>query len=457
MRYSKIIAFILAFVMLAGIIAGCGGGKASESTTLASGQATQAADKDTVSETTAGQEEKVVSIFVDSTMSESSYGEGMRAFEKETGIKVEQNVLAAEDFQKKLNISLMSGDTTDCFRNDNPIGIDDYARNGISMSLDELAKEYNYDLEATYGKYLMKTDGKIYSIPYLVFFWTVFYNKKLFDEAGVPYPSGKWTWDDYIATAKKLTNPEKKIYGSYMLDYDNYKYLLAGQKMVNAYKEDGTSNYDDQAFKDSLMFFKDLGDVHKVQPSFLEFRTKKLAWDGFMSGKYGMHFISTWYFALLGDSKNYPRDWKFGVAQTPVPADGQGDTNLGNAGYMLVNKNAAHPRAAFKFVTWVGENMYKYSKNIPPRQDLSVDEWNTFFKDIADQTGNDVTTEDIYKALIDNGLGFTSEKILGPIASQYSSIIDKEAELYLVGQQSLEDTVKNIKTRADEEIARLGK
>ena len=33
----------------------------------------------------------------------------------------------------------------------------------------------------------------------------LYYNKEIFDEAGVAYPTDSWTWDDLLAAAKKLT------------------------------------------------------------------------------------------------------------------------------------------------------------------------------------------------------------------------------------------------------------
>lgn len=44
----------------------------------------------------------------------------------------------------------------------------------------------------------------------------LFYNKTVFDAAGVAYPTNDWTWDDFRAAAKKLTNPAKNIYGTAM-------------------------------------------------------------------------------------------------------------------------------------------------------------------------------------------------------------------------------------------------
>src|SRR6266511_2698563 len=42
----------------------------------------------------------------------------------------------------------------------------------------------------------------------------VFYNKKLFDQAGVQYPPASyddqsWTWDKWLETARAVTKPDK--------------------------------------------------------------------------------------------------------------------------------------------------------------------------------------------------------------------------------------------------------
>ncbi len=42
----------------------------------------------------------------------------------------------------------------------------------------------------------------------------VWYRKDLFDEAGIPYPKNDWTWDDFYDICKKLTDPERGIWGA---------------------------------------------------------------------------------------------------------------------------------------------------------------------------------------------------------------------------------------------------
>lgn len=53
--------------------------------------------------------------------------------------------------------------------------------------------------------------------------WTtraIFYNKKLFDDAGIPYPTNDWTWDEFVDIAQALTIGEgvDKQYGWWSYD-----------------------------------------------------------------------------------------------------------------------------------------------------------------------------------------------------------------------------------------------
>ena len=50
-----------------------------------------------------------------------------------------------------------------------------------------------------------RVNGRQYGVPYAIHMNIFAYNKKLFDEAGIPYPSDDWNFDEFLAIAKKLT------------------------------------------------------------------------------------------------------------------------------------------------------------------------------------------------------------------------------------------------------------
>ena len=49
-----------------------------------------------------------------------------------------------------------------------------------------------------------EVDGAAYAVPYRNDSWVLYYNKALFDAAGVDYPDGSWTWDDYNDVTAEL-------------------------------------------------------------------------------------------------------------------------------------------------------------------------------------------------------------------------------------------------------------
>jgi multiple sugar transport system substrate-binding protein len=65
----------------------------------------------------------------------------------------------------------------------------------------------NLKVDAFYPGLLesMQWDGKIWSVPSEVTYRLIYFDKTLFDAAGVAYPQPGWTWDDFLATAQALT------------------------------------------------------------------------------------------------------------------------------------------------------------------------------------------------------------------------------------------------------------
>ncbi len=66
------------------------------------------------------------------------------------------------------------------------------------------------------------TGEAIIGFPALVDNLSLIYNKTVFDAAGVAYPTDQWSWDDFRAAAKKLTDPSTETYG--------YAYSVSGSE-----------------------------------------------------------------------------------------------------------------------------------------------------------------------------------------------------------------------------------
>lgn len=59
----------------------------------------------------------------------------------------------------------------------------------------------------------VKRKGKTYLVPLQMATMVMFYAKKIFDDAGMKYPTDDWTFDQFVEMAQKLTSADKKKFG----------------------------------------------------------------------------------------------------------------------------------------------------------------------------------------------------------------------------------------------------
>ncbi len=73
--------------------------------------------------------------------------------------------------------------------------------------------DLDWDRFVEAGTEAVTVDDRPRAVPAFIDNLAVVYNKKIFDEAGVDYPTDDWTWDDFLATAAELNDPEAGIAG----------------------------------------------------------------------------------------------------------------------------------------------------------------------------------------------------------------------------------------------------
>lgn len=132
-------------------------------------------------------------------------------FEKDNpGIHIDIQVNGWNDYWTALEAAGTGGSLPDTFwmhsnniyyyaSNDQLLDLTDY----IAQSADVDLSKYPQGLNDIYS-----LDGKQYAIPKDYDTIALWYNKTLFDEAGISYPDETWTWDTLKEAAKKLTKPD---------------------------------------------------------------------------------------------------------------------------------------------------------------------------------------------------------------------------------------------------------
>ncbi len=186
--------------------------------------------------------------------------------------------------------------------------------------------------------------------------WTsraIFYNKALFDAAGIDYPTNEWTWDEFVEVATALTQGEgpDKQYGFYT--WNNY-YPLQGFVWSNGgdfISPDGTmaTGYlDSPETIEALDWYIRLQTEHGVSPSGAEAETVGDASTLFINGKLALLENGIW---PLSQFLAVP-DLDIGTVLPPTTNDGNRVTVLHQADWAM-NPDAPNPELSWELLKWL--------------------------------------------------------------------------------------------------------
>lgn len=404
------------------------------------------------------QSERIVTVTSEASKINNEWFVKMNeAFTAETGIKVVVQPTPGddEDNKVKVNIDLMAGSDIDVVPSLGRNDFSDRADAGFFMAFDEIAKDYDIDLSLWGSNLEVSADGHVYGLPVKQELYCVFYNKDLFDKAGIAYPEGAWTWDEFEETTLKLSSLGDDIYGAYMPGKNPHVILRAKQEGIEMYKEDGTCNFDDPAFKEAIEWYKGLEDNGSLM-SFKALSEDNANWNYYAinGDKLGMFVQGNFFTRLLNNSNDYPRDWKYGVAQLPT-GGADSNNNFVSMEFTSVNKNAAHREEAITYSLWLAKNQYKYENQLPALSKLTEEEKAAAFSTIANASNGQVTVDDLYNAWINTGFGAVDSDIIGETSAVYTRAINDEVQAYLLGMQDLDTAIKNVCDTVNEAIRNM--
>ncbi|MBW7456743.1 sugar ABC transporter substrate-binding protein, partial [Paenibacillus sepulcri] len=271
-------------------------------------------------------------------------------------IEVKFEPVPGDGYGTKLTASLAGGTAPDVFL----VGEGDFRSfvdKGVIEPLDDyIAKDDAFDINI-FQKSLIdmeKLDGKLYYLPKDFNPLALWYNKKLFDDAKIEYPSADWTWDDMTQAAQKLTKQENGKFTQFGFnagtwEYPIYTYLWAnGTDIANedGSKAEGFMNGEKTVAAMEKYVALSKGE-NRVSPTPQD--TQTLGGDSsmFMTGKLAMMITGRWVKSDLDKS-----DVEYGSALIPTGADGTRAGIIAAAGW-AVNSKSKHKQEAYELVKWL--------------------------------------------------------------------------------------------------------
>ena len=252
-----------------------------------------------------------------------------------------------ETYWTKMKAAATGGAAPDVFWMNGP-NFQLYATNGVLAPLktdDVDLKSYPQSLVDLYT-----VDGKTYGLPKDFDTVGLWYNKELFDAAGVKYPDDTWTWDTFKAAAAKLTNKAKGQYaiGSSLTSAQEYQYNTIYQAGGHVISDDGKkSGYADPATIEGLKFWTDL--IKAGQSPDLKTMTDTQTINLFESGKIAMYYGGSWNAAEFS-SKDYTKS-RVDVAVLP---QGKKRATIIHGLANVISAKSKSPAAAWEFVQYLG-------------------------------------------------------------------------------------------------------
>ena len=271
------------------------------------------------------------------------------AFEAQhPNIKVEPQVVPWGDYWTKLQTAVAGGEAYDTFWMNGP-SFPVYAGKGVLMNLQPMVDADAVDM-TKYPEALVKLysyDGSVYGLPKDFDTIALFYNKDLFDKAGVAYPDGTWTWDNLTEAAKKLTDPAAGVWGfaSTLEDQSNYWNFIY-QNGGQVISEDGAKVLLDQPADCEALQYAYSFVADGTSPDGATMASVDPSTQLFPGGKVAMITAGSWMVKPYAES-----GLKIDVA--PLPKGKQNATIIHGLSN-VVWSGTKHPQEAWEWVKFLG-------------------------------------------------------------------------------------------------------
>ena len=253
------------------------------------------------------------------------------------------------DFDTKISASMGSGDAPDVMYMWNYPAYHE-GLEPLDSYIEKEGEEYKKNFYSTLWNY-NSYDGQIYGLPVGFTTHCVYYNKDLFEKAGVEEPKDGWTWEDLEEKAKKINEATGVKGFSFSMKPDPYDYEMYLWSNGTAYcdKEGKMEGYinSDKALETYKMFQDMAKDGYAVA-------TEKSGSDEFESGQTAMFVYGAW-----AVKKYTEAGVNFGLAKLPSFGMEKSASILSSSG-VAIAKSSKNKEAAWEFVKyWTDEENNK--------------------------------------------------------------------------------------------------
>lgn len=288
-----------------------------------------------------------------------------RQFEQENpGIKLEIESVP-DQYVQKMILSFAADTAPDVLSLDASSAAV-FINNGV---LKDLTPFVNSDAGFRSGDYwpnvfdIDKRGAALFAIPGDFTPLVVYYNKKLFDAAHVPYPHGRWTFQQFLETARHLTLRDAEGHVTqYGFSFTNWMpgwIVWLWNNNGDVLNEDGSvagGTLDSDNNVATVSFLRDLIVREKVSPNVGQ--TEATGVDPFGNGTAAMEISGHW---ELPGFRTAPRLKLEDIGVTEVPTERKSSQTVMYEVGFAMPKHAKHPKESWKLMKYLSSNGYQQS------------------------------------------------------------------------------------------------
>ena len=268
------------------------------------------------------------------------------------GITIEIQDTPAADYVTKLNTQLNGGSDVDLFLVKESDKTKTFYDRGQLASLTPYIEAEGIDMSAYNGtdaNFIF--DGETYGMPVRTDQYVLFYNKDIFDEAGVAYPSNDMTWDEFEDLAAQVTIGEgaTKKYGAYFHSWNACVQNWGVQDGEHTIMSGEYSFF--KPYYEMVLRMQDAGTVM----SFAQIQASGLSYtDIFAQGMVAMLPMGSWLInTMVARNNSGESDVNWGVAVVPHAADIPAGYTVGSTTPICINNASDNKDAAWEFVNFL--------------------------------------------------------------------------------------------------------
>lgn len=360
---KKLVSILLVAAMTATMVAGCGDSTgSSDGSTADSGTADAAggaAATETADASDAAEEEPVTLTWAIWDQETTAYWDALADayMVANPNVTIEMVDLGSADYMTVLATELSGeGSDFDVVTIKDVPGYATLVQKNAIIPLDDYISADGVDLAQYAGATDQVTvDGSLYELPFRNDFWVLYYNKDIFDAAGVDYPTNDMTWEEYDELARKVTDTTfgSQVYGAH---YHTWRSTIGLMGVL-----DGQHTILDGEYSFMKPYYEMVlaEEADGVCRTYSDLTTEGLHYSAaFSNGDTAMMNNGSWFIATMMTnlaSGEYDSSLcgNWGFVKYPHAEGVEAGSTLGTITGLAVTSATDVPDAAWDFVKWV--------------------------------------------------------------------------------------------------------